>query len=139
MHLSLRPRRGLLLAGLLFSILSTNANAGLCGGGKITHIEEGGWNTNDFLIAIDYADEARPSGSWIHKNAYIRFQKDLIDPDRFRGIKAIAYLAFSTGASVRVWAHNASCGNATNLRISKPSNTPNGGGYNPPFLESTAP
>jgi len=42
------------IAGLLF-IFSAPSFAGICGVGKITRIMEGGWNTDDYYIMLDYS------------------------------------------------------------------------------------
>ncbi|WP_194863770.1 hypothetical protein [Alloalcanivorax profundimaris] len=49
--------------------------AGSCGAGKIISVLEGGWDTNDFMIKIDYslADSSHPGtekSGWIVYKVY---------------------------------------------------------------------
>lgn len=111
----------LLPALLLCSFASFSAFAGQeCGAGRITHIVEGHNNTEDLLIAIDYEVGGHPGG-FLVQDRYIRFQKDVLSPDVFRGIKAIIYMAYSTDSYVFVKAQGAfACGGANYIRILKP-------------------
>lgn len=45
------------------------------------------------------------------------FRKVYLDPDRFKGIKAIALGAYLANKTVSVYAHTNSCRNATQLGI----------------------
>jgi len=105
---------------LLGSLFSLPAHATLeCGAGKITHIKEGHNNTDDLLIAIDYS--VGPFlGEWLVEERYIRFKKDSMSSDRFRGIKAIIYMAYSSDSFVFIKSFGAGCGGANYIRILRP-------------------
>lgn len=45
------------LLTLLFVVVTNTAYAGSCGTGKITHVLQGGWDTDDFMIKIDYSED----------------------------------------------------------------------------------
>ena len=91
-----------LISVLSLVSLSSHA-AGSCGAGKITHIKEGGWNTNHFMIQIDYTQESA-SGMPYGNGGMIRFLSTL-DENRLQGIKALAYLAFSSGRTAVSYTH----------------------------------
>lgn len=112
----------LLSVAAVLVLSSANATAaGSCGSGVITHIKEGGWNTNAFLIHIDDSVEL-PTGGSMYKSHWVKFNNTL-DSDRFRGIKALAYMAFSSGKTVRAYTSGASCQVADDLTIFLDSST----------------
>lgn len=95
--------------------------AGSCGAGKITHIKEGGWNVDHFMIQIDYTAEGSSTMPY-GNGGMIRFLSTL-DENRLQGIKALAYLAFSSGRTVRVFTSGTSCALADDLTIYAPGAT----------------
>jgi len=112
----MKKAKVILIATLLLG--SSNAfAAGWCGGGKILEIKEGGWASNDFLIRIDYS--TTPDGVGGKFNGYIRFL-DTLNDNRMKGIKALAYMAFTGNKDVKVWTANATCDQATDLSIFAP-------------------
>jgi len=115
----------LALIGALSMFSFSSHAAGSCGAGKITQITEGGWNTSHFMIQLDYSQEGKSSMSY-GNDGMIRFLVNMHE-DRFQGIKALAYLAFSSGRIVHVSTSNASCAAANALTIFAP-----GVGASPP-------
>jgi len=114
----------LAIASVLSLASASSHAAGSCGAGKITHIKEGGWNTDHFMIQIDYTVEGASSMSY-GNGGYIRFLSTL-DENRLQGIKALAYLAFSSGRTVRVFTSGTSCGLADDITLYAPgANFPN--------------
>ncbi|MFN7571281.1 MAG: hypothetical protein ACK5TK_07495 [Betaproteobacteria bacterium] len=92
--------------------LASGAEA-FCGSGKIVRILEGGWNTNDFMIKIDYASGT----SQYPGTEYFGFivYKSTLDSQRLRGIRALALAAYLSGKQVVPYTHTGSCSNATEL------------------------
>ncbi len=111
--------RPLVLLTLLVAIgFSGTASAGSCGVGKVLEVKEGGWNTNDLMVKIDYAGGTGTSNNY---QGYIRFRENL-DAMRLKGIRAVAYLAMATGKSVTTFTHNSgtdACTKATEITIKK--------------------
>ena len=96
---------------------STGAHAGgSCGAGKILSIKEGGWGSNHFMIKIDNSAENPHSNVGGFFNSHIRFLSTL-NEDRFKGIKALVYMAFSGNKTVRVWSSGDNCGSADDITI----------------------
>ncbi len=98
-------------------LFNTSALAAGCGSGTITHVKEGGWNSNDLMIKIDYSITPSNHDNTLF-NGWIRFRNTL-NGERFKAIRSLAYLAFSSGQSVAVFSHatSAQCANATELTI----------------------
>ncbi len=98
----------LLAASAIIAMSSTQAMAGgYCGSGLITHIKEGFWNEEGFVIHIDDSISVPTLGT-MHKTDYVRFPITL-NADRYRGIKALAYMAFSSGHYVTAYSSGATC------------------------------
>lgn len=108
----------ILFAAGVCALASSNAfAAGSCGAGKILSIKEGGWNSNHFMIKIDYSAEAADvSGHWYGN---IRFLNTL-HADRFKGIKALAYMAYSGNKTIRVWTSGTNCNQADDITLYAP-------------------
>lgn len=97
-------------------MVSPSAFAGWCGGGKIVEIKEGGWGSNHFFIKIDYSQLPDTAGGTF--NGYIRYL-DTLDANRFKGIKALAYMAFTGNKDVKIWT-TSTCDQAADLTIFAP-------------------
>lgn len=104
------------LAIIALSASSLTFAAGTCGAGKITHIKEGGWNSDDFMIRIDYTAESSVVGGEWNSQLWIRFSSTL-DPLRLNGIKALAYMAFTGGKTVRAYTSGTQCQAADDLTL----------------------
>lgn len=107
------------IALTVFTLLSTSsAVAGGCGNGKIIQIKEGGWNTNDLMIMIDYSQGDGAAG---HKNTnfetnWIRYRSSL-DVERLRAIRSLAYLAYSSGLNIQTYSQTSQCNAATEITL----------------------
>ena len=113
-----------LVLAVLCLTVSTGANAaGFCGAGKILSIKEGGWGSNHFMITIDYSEQADQVEGLF--NNHIRFLASL-NANRFRGIKALAYMAFSGNKTVQVYTSGANCGVADDITIYAAGQSPFG-------------
>ena len=89
--------------------------AGGCGAGKITQILEGGFNTNDYMIQIDYSlRESAHGGSEFH--GFVVY-KSTLSEIRLNGIKSLALAAMMSGKIVGLYSHNNTCRSATELVI----------------------
>ncbi len=112
-----------LIQSIVFISLLTAAShtmAATCGAGKITHVKEGGWNSNDLMIAIDYsvepaATEALENSTW--EGQWIRFRANVLDAERLKALRSLAYLAFASGTHVKTNTHNDDCSSATEITI----------------------
>ena len=97
-------------------LLITTSNllfAGGCGAGKITEILEGGFNTNDYMIKIDYSlRKSVHGGSEFH--GYVAY-KSTLSETRLNGIKSLAIAAMMSGKLVGLYSHNNTCRSATEL------------------------
>jgi hypothetical protein len=101
---------------LLFSTIAAHADT--CGVGRITSIGEGRYNTNDFMITIDYSmAPSKYPGTEFY--GLIVFKKSNLDIERFKGIKALAKLAFAADKSVMTYAHTGRCDDATEIVLYK--------------------
>ncbi len=102
----------ILLPLVAMTALSAGANAStMCGTGKIAEIKEGAFNTNDVYILIEGTTD------------YVRY-RDNLDPERLRGIRAVAYLAMAGDKTVETRSHNNTatddgCTKATELIIKR--------------------
>jgi len=95
---------------------STNAAAaGSCGTGYITAISEGAWGLSNFRIKLNPTIASSSVGRFSN-NRTIQF-KSTLPEEQYRGIKAIAYLAFSSGKPVRVHTSGNACSEADELNI----------------------
>lgn len=100
----------------VFLSLSTSAYAGgTCGKGKITEVMEGGWNSNDLMIKIDYTGGTSPLAT---QAGYIRF-RDTLNAERLNGLRAVAYLALAGDKTVEALTHGANCADADQLSVLK--------------------
>lgn len=114
-----RPLIKYLTLPLLMGALALSGHAhaeGYCGIGKVLEVKEGGWNTNDLMIKIDYS-----GGDAVATNhgGYVRFRASL-DPDRLNAIRAVALLAMALDKSVVTYTHDDAsngCTNADELTI----------------------
>lgn len=89
-----------------------------CGAGKILAIDEGGWNTNDFYIRIDYS-VSQSSHPGTEFSGLIVYRKANLDPVRFKGIKSIALAAYFAGKNIRAWSGTNNCSDATEILLGK--------------------
>lgn len=96
--------------------LSMPAHAARCGGGKIVEIKEGGWNSDDLLLKVDYSDfsNQHPGTNF---GGYIRYSAESLSIDRLNAIRKLALTAMVSGKTVLTYSHNASCSNATELSL----------------------
>jgi hypothetical protein len=104
-----------LLLFLVFVATSQPVVAGECGRGKVLTVMEGGWNTPDLFIKISYTSPSSHPGT--EYSGFIRYRKSNLEPDRFKGIKAIALMAYITKESIWTYSHAADCSNATEIGI----------------------
>ncbi len=106
---------------LSMAILSATAfsyvQAGTCGMGVITELKEGGWNTDDLMIKIDYrvTASAHNGTEW---QGFVRFKANELSVERMKSIRAMAYLALATSPRL-VWigTHNSDCSRATEISL----------------------
>jgi len=106
----------LLMSGCLMGINADYSYAGGCGVGHITQILEGGWNTDDFRIKIDYT--SAPSGHpGTEEGGFIAYDPGSLSSRRLSGIKALALAAYMSGKRVVPYSHNNDCSNATELAV----------------------
>lgn len=91
------------------------AMAGTCGAGKIVSVLEGGWDSNDFMIKLDYssADSSHPG---TEKSGWIVY-KSTLDEQRINGIRAMALAAYISERDVAAFTHNGSCSDAGELKL----------------------
>lgn len=89
--------------------------AGTCGAGKIVSVLEGGWDSNDFMIKLDYssADSSHPG---TEKSGWIVY-KSTLDEQRINGIRAMALAAYISERDVVAFTHNGSCSDAGELKL----------------------
>jgi hypothetical protein len=104
----------ILLSALI--MLSNSVFSGPCGTGKVTSVMEGGWNTDDFMIRIDYSGE-NSTHSGTEFNGLIVYRSSL-NPKRLNGIKSIALSALISGRRVRTYSHTNNCSEASEIEIS---------------------
>lgn len=94
---------------------TTNAQADVaCGEGKITEIQEGGWNTNDLMIKIE-----NPVAAGLLYQGYVRYSATALNAERLRGIRAVAYLAMAGEKTVIAYSHTSNCKPADQLGVLK--------------------
>lgn len=104
--------KGLTLAVLLG--IGTVANAGLCGGGKVTSILEGGWNNDDFYFKIDYSkygNEHSGTEWW----GWIRVQKDHVSSERLQWLKVMVYTAMKENKDIWTFTHSGYCSDVAEI------------------------
>ncbi len=103
-----------LFLGLLMS--GTTAFAGSCGSGKIVRVNEGGWNSADLFIKIDYSVSTSTHSGTEHQG-WIRYRSTALDAELLRSIRSMAYLAFASGQSIETWSHGSVCNSATDMTM----------------------
>jgi len=103
----------LFFAQLFFS---SSVFAARCGGGKIIEIKEGGWNSDDLLLSIDYSDFSNQHPGTTH-GGYIRFSAESLSSVRLEAIRKLAITALVSGKTVLTYSHNDSCSYATELTL----------------------
>ena len=106
----------IILSSVAVSLFSTSAYAARCGGGKITEIKEGGWNSDDLLLKVDYSDfsNQHPGSTY---GGYIRYSAETLSPQRLDAIRRLALTAMVSGKTVLTYSHNNVCSDATELTI----------------------
>ena len=112
-------KSSVLVCGALFCsfmLFSGTSFAGTCGKGRVVELSEGGWNTDNFYIKINY-DDKNSSHPGTEHFGYIRFANGLSEA-RMKGIRAIALVAFASGDAVEAFSHNSDCASATELKMS---------------------
>ncbi len=83
-------------AALALMLSFSSANAGICSRGVIDQIKEGGWNSSDLFIRMDYRHHANEhAGTEWH--SFMRFRADELSPERLNSIRSLAYIALATG------------------------------------------
>jgi len=107
-------KKAMFVSVLMF--LSSSAFAGYCGGGKITTILEGGWASDDFYIKVDYS-ESTNNHPGTDRSGFIIFKKDSMSVERFKGIKTIAFLAFTTGKTIWTYTNSDRCDDTSSMGI----------------------
>lgn len=98
------------------AILATSglANAGSCGYGYIKRINVGGWNSQNLHIILEHTRNTQtPTTS---HNGWLRFTSDT-PVDKFKSIKAMAYLALANGNEVYVQSATNNCAQATEIDL----------------------
>ncbi len=104
-----------MLLTMVLILASYTAFAGTCGSGKIVMISEGGWDTNGYMVKIDYSKW--PS---VHIgtefNGYVVY-KNTLNAQRLTGIKALALAAYMSGKTVSTFSHVDNCSEATAMSI----------------------
>ena len=90
--------------------------AGRCGGGKITEIKEGGWDSDDFMLKVDYSDFTNQHPGTTY-GGYIRYTATSLSPARLDAIRKLALTALVSGKTVLTYSHALTCSDATELTI----------------------
>ncbi len=112
------PIKLFLILGLLIAHFAfvTSAQAARCGGGKILEIKEGGWNSDDLLILVDYSDfsNQHPGTTF---GGYIRYSAESLSASRLEAIRRLAATALVSGKTVLTYSHNSTCSDATELTL----------------------
>ncbi len=104
------------ICGMLSLSLATPAFAARCGGGKIIEIKEGGWNSEDFMLMVDYSDfsNQHPGTTF---GGYIRYSAESLSSERLNAIRKLALTAMVSSKTVLAYSHNNHCSDATELTI----------------------
>ncbi|AFT70042.1 hypothetical protein B5T_01765 [Alloalcanivorax dieselolei B5] len=76
---------------------------------------EGGWDTNDFMIKIDYSEAQSAHPETEHKGWIV--YKSTLDQQRLNGIRAMALTAYVSEREVTPFSHNGNCSDATELML----------------------
>lgn len=116
MFLRIKNSVGLLLAATFFFLCASPAQAARCGGGKIIEIKEGGWNSDDFMLLIDYSDFSNQHPGTTY-GGYVRYKADSLSPARLESIRRVALTAMVSGKTVLTYSHNATCSDATEITV----------------------
>ena len=93
-------------------VFSHGAFAGSCGGGLIKKLIVGGWNTDDFVIMIDYQKQQSAHQGTEFAGGYIRYRKNTI-PNRIEAIQSLALAAYISKTPISTYTHTNDCSNAT--------------------------
>ena len=93
----------------------SQVSAANCGGGKVTAIMVGGWNTDDLMIRVDYSQSSNdhPGTEWIGK--WIRYKLQTVGETRLKSIHAQAIAAYLSKIPVWTYSHHGRCDNATEI------------------------
>lgn len=102
----------------LLVVTGTMAYAGICGVGKITSYGEGRWGTDDVYFTIDYATEGSEAETLDFGNPMV-INKSMLDPERFKGIKAILLSAYMSGDTIYTYSHTGTCKEVDEVVIKK--------------------
>ena len=100
----------------LLMMISPGVFAGQCGGGKILELKEGGWDSDDLMIKLDYS-EFRNSHAGSEFMGYLRFRTTTLTETRLTAIRRLALTALVSGKTVHSFSHKGDCSNATELTI----------------------
>ena len=98
-------------------LLNNAASAGSCGEGKIIRVLEGGWNTDDYMIKIDYS-VANSAHAGTEFNGYIVY-KSTLNTQRLNGIRSVALAAYMAGKNVKAYSHANDCSEATEISVAE--------------------
>lgn len=113
----MKTRNALVIgSGILAATFSLGVVAGICGQGKITGVMEGGWNTSDFFVRVDYSGGPSEHPGTEMGNGWIRYKASM-EPARLNGIRAMALAAYLSGAKVWTTTHRDRCDDATELGL----------------------
>ena len=107
----------------LFGASAASAN---CGVGTIQEVQVGAWNTDSFVIKVEFEVGQEPANvfpaAWAIEDGYIRFALDL-SSDRMAALQAAAMLAMANGSRIKAYSHRVNaqnepdCSNATQLSL----------------------
>lgn len=101
---------------IILFIVSPLTQADMCGEGKVKAIVEGGWNTDDFFIQLDYSiSPSRHPGT--EYQTWIRYRQADMGIERFKGIKSLAMAAYFSGKPIWTLTHLNRCDQATELGV----------------------
>ena len=112
--LFVRPISPLIIS--LLMLISPGVFAGQCGGGKILELKEGGWNSDDLMIKLDYS-EFKNNHAGSEFRGYVRFRATILTETRLTAIRRVALTALVSGKTVLTYSHTGDCSNATDLTI----------------------
>ena len=92
--------------------------AGLCGEGKVISVMTGGWDTDNLFVLLDYSisPSQLPNPPSPYKPWTI-FQKNHLDPVRFKTLTALAISAMQSNQNVWIYTQTDTCENATAIGV----------------------